>query len=103
MRARGLLAVAIPVALAGVAGPTAGAESPEGPRVTIPAGRPVSLDGLATKDEWGEAAAFDVGAPGSRLLLKQSRGTLLVGFVSDRPWPANAHLLLFFRAGLRAG
>ena len=77
--------------------PVVAAEEP--PEVTVPAGRPVQLDGRVVAAEWEQASTQRLDDQGSRLRLMQARGTLLLALDSPLCWGHRAHFTLFFARG----
>ncbi len=73
----------------------AGSFGAEAPRHVVPEARPIQLDGHPAKAEWSDALALDLDAS-TQIRLQQYRGTLLLGFKSDRYWTAGSILTLFF-------
>ncbi|MDA1195223.1 MAG: peptidylprolyl isomerase [Planctomycetota bacterium] len=66
----------------------------EAPTHAVPVVRPVQLDGRVLTAEWADALALPL-APGTTLRLQQFRGTVMLGFESDRIWSEGSILTLF--------
>jgi peptidyl-prolyl cis-trans isomerase B (cyclophilin B) len=93
-----VLSVALRVADAGPDEPRAGG-APASAKGDVPAGFPVGVDGVVSSGEWEDAAKVPL-APGDAVLrVKQSRGTLLLGLETTRPWPNRGRFHLYVAAG----
>ena len=83
------------------AGPDApaGGGAPASVPGELPAGIPVGLDGIVSSGEWEDAATFPFAPSEAVLRAKQSGGTLLLGLVTTRPWPAGGRFHLYASTG----
>jgi cyclophilin family peptidyl-prolyl cis-trans isomerase len=79
------------------------AESAAGPDVEIPAGIPISLDGLPTTGEWDDAAMVVPPPKGFELKMKHTHGTLLVSLRLGRSWKPTWRFLLYAVPGASPG
>lgn len=88
-----LLLLAVPF-LAPVLGPnTSHAEAP--PKVVVPDGLPVQLDGVATPAEWSRALRLPTADTDTELRVMQYRGTLLLALTSKSSWPRGGRLVCY--------
>ena len=87
----------LPLMLLALAGTVVGDEPAAPPRLEVPVGLPVQVDGAISSAEWEGAAERPLGPDGDRLLFAQRDGTLLIGMKSRRPWPEGASLWLGFQ------
>lgn len=82
---RFLLVVAVVLGLAAVANGLGGAKAL--PRLEIPAGRPVMVDGVLSAGEWDDAATVDIGVSRDwvvRVLVKHDTSNLYFAFTHLR-------------------
>ncbi len=70
----------------------AGAEPPA--TLKVPVGLPVGMDGFPVVAEWADAVEVPGGEGVGRLRVKQSRGTLLLTYESERAWVRGTHLMV---------